>query len=137
MHLESRAMSSPEQEKFPVRQIVALDFDRTLIDTEAVMKRFYFVANKIGVNKKRIKQIKKEQKRIEKKGDSFEPISHLRELLSADKIERFKEMFINENNAIDLPPILYDDVPEFLQMLDDEKMPYSVITYAKIGNGKN
>ena len=107
----------PEKE-IVVPQLVALDFDRTLGDTAAIMERFYVVAESLGVD---LEAIKIAQKEIENDGGSFDPLTFVPEALQ----EQFKTNFL----AIKEPPLLYADASELLEMLQQAPVPYHVITY--------
>src|SRR5581483_8075005 len=68
-----------EVPRYHIPEVVALDFDRTLADNGACMERLYKAAEDLpGFS---LEQMKAEQKKVEQKKDTFDPLHHIRELL--------------------------------------------------------
>jgi len=125
MTLERSESSLPKEVLKPaVPQFVVIDFDRTIGNSNAIMSRFYGLAQAFGVNTKHIFE---KQKQIESQKRSFDPLPLLREELGNDdnKMKEFKRRFVESKD----PPILYEDVNPFLGMLDQNNMIYCVLTY--------
>lgn len=109
-----------EHEQVVVPQIVAIDLDRTLLDSDAVMKRFSIIASQYGID---VEQIKKSQAKVEQDGGSFNPLVFIKNAHIPE--EEFCQKFIASDN----PPILYDDAQPFLDRLDARNVPYHILTY--------
>jgi len=114
----------------PVPQFAVIDFDRTMGKTNALMSRFYALAESFGINTKTIldaQNATEAHKRPSGEHKPFDPLPLLRKALGNDqnKINEFKEHFIN---AAD-PPVMYDDVAPFLEKLRLNNIEYGVLTY--------
>src|SRR6266404_8703357 len=89
----------------PVPQFAVIDFDRTLVNTNAIMSRLYGLAEGFDINAQKILDAQEE---TEGRNEPFDPLPLIREELGNDQsmINEFKERFIN---GVD-PPLMYDDV---------------------------
>lgn len=125
MTLEQPESSVPKAVlKQKVLQFIVIDFDRTLGNSKAIMSRLYGLAEAFGIN---TEHIFVQQKQIENKGRSFDPLPFIREALGneGDTMKEFKKRFVESK----LPPIIYDDVNPFLKKLNQNTMQYGVLTY--------
>jgi ribosomal protein S18 acetylase RimI-like enzyme len=113
---------SAEKPRRHVSQIAVIDFDRTLGDVEASMARFYNTASSFGINQELVRNA---QAATENDGGTFEPLSYIKSSLEPDDYESFKEEFI----TVDGPPIMYPEAQNFLDMLQENTMPFVVRTW--------
>jgi len=118
-------LQQPESRERPSRtvpQAVVIDFDRTLGDSEKCLNRLYTVAEHFGVNTQFIQE---ESKRVVDTGGSFDPLQYVKEALTASQMKDFEHAFIHAEGE----PLVYDDVIPFMRMLDDNDIPYAVLTH--------
>ncbi len=116
---------APEVKEKPSRhvpQVAIIDFDRTLGDVDASMKRFYNAAEFVGVNAAHVKSA---QTKTEADGGTFEPLSFVKDQLDEEGYAAFKNHFI----TADGPSIMYPESQPFLDMLTEKNMPFVVRTW--------
>ncbi len=104
----------------PFKQLLIIDFDRTLGDVDASMQCLYAASDVVGIT---TQQIKVAQKQTEDDGGSFEPLSHIYRLLSESERSIFKKTFIQLGRET----ILYEDAQTFLEVI--KFLPHCVLTY--------
>lgn len=116
-----------EKEKTTLKEVlkptkIYIDLDRTLVDIDKAMDRLYAVLEKMGFKPDVVKAKRSE---IEAQGQSFEPMTVIKDLFSSLDLEALKANYENYNQI----DIMYSDSRDFLQKLDDLGIEYEVLTY--------
>jgi len=124
---ESQQAESREKPMRIVSQAVIIDFDRTMVDSDKCIERLFAIAETFNNDKQVIdvQKIKAEMKKVEDTGGSFNPLKYVEAALTIDQMKDFKDKFINAEGD----PVAYADVTPFIQMLDDNAIPYAVLTH--------
>lgn len=99
---------------------VWVDLDRTLIDPDLAMQRFYNAAHATGVESDKIKQIEEARVRFEAKRLSFDPLSHL----SGIDEQKFITAFLEDPTNI-----AYSDSEPFIKQLRNSGIRFNILTY--------
>lgn len=99
---------------------VWVDLDRTLVDPDLTMQRFYRAALASGVEGDKIKQIEEERVRSEARLISFEPLSQISRLDEQKFISAFLE---------DTTNIAYPDSEPFIKQLRNSGIRFNILTY--------
>ena len=105
-----------------------LDFDRTLADSDKLLRAFIEVVNQyIDLP---LEQVEKMNADVRRKGDSFDTATYVRDRLLAhhtkEDWDRLEKQFIQESRPLDM---LMPGAAELLDFLEENQLPYGVLTY--------
>jgi hypothetical protein len=120
--MENAPSESQQEPARIVSQAVVIDFDRTIVDSDKCLGRLIAVANEFHVD---TDPIVAKSKRVVDTGGSFDPLKYVKAALTQEQMESFEYEFIHAEGE----SLVYDDVMPFMQMLDDNAIPYAVLTH--------
>jgi hypothetical protein len=118
-----------------VEVLVFNDWDRTLGNEQATMERLYATLELCGYANAS-DQIEVERRAIEAKGKSFAPYGAVCQIIGRVSISQqdAEERFAVVRDCFRTMPghhIIYPDVPEYLELLDNAGIPSVVLTYGE------
>ncbi len=93
------------------RVLYILDLDRTLLDTNTMMRPFVSVCDAMQINSSVIRQVEQESARH---GQSFQAMEILKTIASTEVIEEFKARLFTESEEYSL---LYEDAQSLLDSI--------------------
>jgi hypothetical protein len=116
-------MSDGQVPIYEIPEALVLDFDRTLADYTACMRRLYAAIGRFdGID---VSEIEARKAAFERDGGSFDPLTPIKDVLSPEAYTDFCNEFVHADG----PALLYEDSIRFLDMLEQAKIPHIVLTY--------
>lgn len=105
------------------KTLYVVDFDRTLVDTDEIMRFTEQLCSQIGID---ISYIQADYKAALQEGRPYSPLEAIRKA-GPDKAEQFRDKFL----ATSTPErFIYPDAKRLLDTLNKLKLPYMILTYA-------